>query len=646
MLVSMSKVEIIGPKVYFYEVLGLLHRLGCLHIEDVTKKGQLFVQPMKLDEQTSVKKQILQSLLVDINSILSSLLFDKQVDHEEMESLVEKYWREPEESFNDSVRAAVSSLKERAAALTKKRSDLQQELINLGRYEAIISKIIPLAGGIVALEGFDSLALLIEKKFVDSLQVIREELANMTKEQFHLMAAEVDEETVAVLIIYRKIYAAQVRSFILSENVNEVRLPEELAELSYDKALGRISIRRAEIPQELNQIQTELKQLADAWYMDLTAKKQVISDRLNELQIIPELGQTDYTFVIEGWMPKNRLRETQEAIKSKFGKRVALEEIQVSEAELEEAPVQYVHSRLVKPFERITQMFGNPRYGSVDPAPFLALFFPLFFGIILGDMGYASVVIVGGWWLKRRFKENEILQGLSLILIMAGISSFIFGFLYGEFFGDLPERFEIVRHVKIGGIMFPWERSKSEFLLPTLAFAVALGAAHIILGLVLGIVNAVRARARKHFIEKTAMLGALFSLFMIIGGSTSFLPKVLVTGGSALMVVFIALLIYSVGVMGPIEILGMVANIVSYARIMAIGLVSVILASLANEFGGMTGNVFLGVLVAAMVHAINIVIHLFTPSLHVLRLNFVEFYSKFYESGGKVYAPFKRGGEL
>jgi len=648
----MAKVDVIGPKGQFYEVLGVLHRLGCLHIEDISKKltkdKLFFIRQMNLDKTSNAKKQELQDILIDVNGILSTFRTreENQAESRKIKSLVDNLWLMDEVQFREMLNETILELKERSRELIATRAELQRELINLTRYEAVVSKIIPLAGQMVALEGFDSIALLLEKKFSGLIEAMRAELSKITKDQFHLMAAEADETSLAILIIFSKNYARQVRSFVLNENVNEVRLPEELSQLSYDKALARINARKADIPNELNQIETELKQLSDGWYLDLMAKKQVLSDRLSEIQLVPEFGQTDYTFIIEGWLPKKNLAETKKALRDNFGNKTVMQIIKLTEEESEEAPIQYTHSRLVKPFEPIAQLFGNPRYGQVDPSPFLALFFPLFFGIILGDMGYGLIVTFIGWLLRRKYKGNNMLQGLGLILIMAGISSFLFGFIYGEFFGDLPERLDIIRHVKVLGITFPWERSKSEYLLPTLMFAMALGVAHIFLGLVLGAINATRAGAKKHVIEKVGMLGALISLFVIIAASSAYLPKVLVSGGVGVLIVFIAMLIYSAGIMGPIEVLGTLGNIVSYARIMAIGLVSVILASLANQFGGMMGNIFLGILVATMIHALNIAIHVFTPSLHVLRLNFVEFYGKFYESGGRIYNPFKRGGGL
>jgi len=95
-------------------------------------------------------------------------------------------------------------------------------------------------------------------------------------------------------------------------------------------------------------------------------------------------------------------------------------------------------------------------------------------------------------------------------------------------------------------------------------------------------------------------------------------------------------------VFGTIEIMSTVGNILSYARLMAIGMASVILAMVANQLGGALGFVIIGVIVAILLHALNIVLAMFSPSIHSVRLHLVEFFSKFYEGGGIVYRPFKK----
>jgi V/A-type H+-transporting ATPase subunit I len=113
----------------------------------------------------------------------------------------------------------------------------------------------------------------------------------------------------------------------------------------------------------------------------------------------------------------------------------------------------------------------------------------------------------------------------------------------------------------------------------------------------------------------------------------------------ALTIIGIVLLSASLGclgvVMGPIEFIGLIGNVLSYLRIAAIGLASVYLAKVANEVAGMVGNVFVGAILAILIHALNLVLGMFSPTIHSLRLHYVEFFRKFYEGGGRPYEPFR-----
>jgi V/A-type H+-transporting ATPase subunit I len=94
-------------------------------------------------------------------------------------------------------------------------------------------------------------------------------------------------------------------------------------------------------------------------------------------------------------------------------------------------------------------------------------------------------------------------------------------------------------------------------------------------------------------------------------------------------------------IMGPIEFIGLIGNVLSYLRIAAIGLASVYLAKVANDVAGMVGNIFVGIIIALLIHALNLVLGAFSPTIHSLRLHYVEFFRKFYEGGGRPYKPFR-----
>jgi V/A-type H+-transporting ATPase subunit I len=139
------------------------------------------------------------------------------------------------------------------------------------------------------------------------------------------------------------------------------------------------------------------------------------------------------------------------------------------------------------------------------------------------------------------------------------------------------------------------------------------------------------------------MLLALASIIIIILAVVDKIPTVLLTPGIIMLVIGVPLIMYGGGIAGAIEIMSAIGNILSYARLMAIGMASVVLALVANKLGSSMGVLLVGFLVAAMLHMLNVVLCVFSPSIHSLRLHIVEFYTKFYTGGGRQYEPFKRG---
>ena len=171
------------------------------------------------------------------------------------------------------------------------------------------------------------------------------------------------------------------------------------------------------------------------------------------------------------------------------------------------------------------------------------------------------------------------------------------------------------------------------------------GAVHISLGLILGVWEAIKDRSRSHLLERGGMLVGLIGLFMIVSILTHLLPDGFMNVAIAVTIVGIVLLSVSLGylgiVMGSIEFVTLIGNVLSYLRIAAIGLASVYLAKVANEVAGIAGNVIVGVILAVLIHALNLVLGMFSPTLHSLRLHYVEFFRKFYEGGGRPYQPYR-----
>jgi V/A-type H+-transporting ATPase subunit I len=205
----------------------------------------------------------------------------------------------------------------------------------------------------------------------------------------------------------------------------------------------------------------------------------------------------------------------------------------------------------------------------------------------------------------------------------------IAGVAFGELFGDLGRRWFGLRP-----ILF----SREEALIPFLLLAVGIGAVHILLGLVLGVIAA--RRHPREAIGKSASTAAIVLIIVALLAAVDVLPHGFFTPAVIGLLIAFPVLIGAEGIVAPIELLSTVGNILSYARIMALGVASVMLAIVANRMVGAFGGAVVGVLFGLLFHLVNLVIGLFSPTIHALRLHYVEFFGKFYSPGGVRYQPF------
>jgi V/A-type H+-transporting ATPase subunit I len=314
-------------------------------------------------------------------------------------------------------------------------------------------------------------------------------------------------------------------------------------------------------------------------------------------------------------------------------------------------PVLLRNPRPIRSFEPLLGLLPLPRYGSIDPTKFLATFFPPMFGLMLGDIGYGLLLAVGAAMLFLFGRRKPRLRSLAVIAAICAFFTVGFGLVFGELFGDLGHRLGLQplwrERFSLGG------HDLGEAILGYLAIAVGVGVLQIIFGLVLGMINARRAGDRNMLWGNLARIAGILVLFFFVGRLVRLLPPVFSSFGIAALVAFLAIMIWQSirhpmhGMMLPLEVLSTIGNILSYARIMAIGVASVILALLATTLAGMMGNVVLAAIIVILVHALNLALGIIDPTIQGLRLHYVEFFSKFLLTGGKRFSPLnKLGGAI
>ncbi len=624
MLVPMSKVNIVGHRLSLDATLTALHRGKRVQVIDVNDDSGVRLPPLTVDDRQLRTTEDLRYLRARLDALLR-LLPEMEKEHPGQPV--------PEVDF-DVLRAEVDEAGPEIEALLGELDGLRRESETLPKHLETLGRLLPLLPDMTGLEGYETTALLVDARHATILGELNAHLTTELEGNFEMVSDRVDSRTIGAVVIYPRHASQLVLGRLGHEQVSRVRLPGQYEAMPFRQAMVAMESRRVELPAAIETAEDAVTDFVRA-HPHWAGGRRAVAARLEQLSAIRSLGATPHTFVLSGWVPTEELADLRDDLQREVGREVVVHEADIESDE--EPPVLLRNPRPVRPYESLVKLLQIPRYGTLDPATLMLIFLPLFFGMMLGDVVYGAIIVLGAWLLRRRLGTVGFAHDLDRVLMLSGVWTVIWGFVYGEFLGDLGNR--------LFGFEPLWI-NREEAIEPLLLFALAVGAVHITLGLVLGVWQAYQVKDRRKLGERIGMLLALIALFAITGVAAGMLPDQFMTPAIAGVIVGLVLLIAAGGVMGlllgPLEVMGTIGNVLSYLRIAAIGLASVYLARVANELG-FAAPVWLGIIVATLFHALNLVLGVFSPTIQALRLHYVEFFGKFYESGGKAFRPF--GGD-
>ncbi len=385
-----------------------------------------------------------------------------------------------------------------------------------------------------------------------------------------------------------------------------------------------------------------------------------------------DLTYTASAFVLEGWVREDEVEKTEQAIKDvtdaySFETRDPIEG--------EEPPSVVKNNKFVKPFEEVQTLYSRPAYGTIDGTPYMTPFYILLFGLMLSDTGYGILLMLGSWLYIKKKKPTGMSAGISRVLFWGGLSTIAWGVLTGSFFG-------ITRTDTSGGVftmigqffdrigIFPAWIDPMKNSMAMLGLCFGLGILHIVAGYLVGAIDRFSKGDWKAAIFDQ-ISWVLITLGLVIGflpaitgmaGSPIDLPKtvtmpaLIAAGAGALMVVLfkgrekknpLKRLVSGVG--GLYDITSVLSDILSYARLFALGIATGVIGQVFNMLSNMltgSSNIVFAILGAILCIVLVIVLHTFNVAInalgafvHCARLQYVEYYGKFYESGGKEFRP-------
>ncbi|MGQ0551536.1 MAG: V-type ATP synthase subunit I [Armatimonadota bacterium] len=657
MIVEMRRVLVFGPKRLLAPVMEEVQRLGVLHVDRIEAE-EASLSALQLDETASAQQAALERLRIRADALLGLLPAvpgDSHIPGGDSADLAD--------ADVDALESALAAIENEVRALSRRRLEAEEERELIKTYEGAVRVLSPLLGALRDSKSVETVGFILRGKDLTVVQALRNQLNELTNGRVEVVSRTIEEGKIGVVVAFLHRDAEAVRNFLTQAGISELRLPARYAEAGPAEAVRLMQQRREALPRELAEIDAALAEAARRYRPRVTAIRGLVADRLARLRALPNLVESRYTFILYGWAPASRMAEVRAALRRRFGHDVIVHDVPADPHDTAGVPVLLDNPAPIRPFQRLLALFRPPRYGTLDPTVYLAIFFPIFVGMVVGDVAIGILLFAFGWWMRNKAQHGETwdieipwvrinlgirvppdaLADMSWIVRILAIWTILFGVLYLEVFGNLIEH-----HFHVQPIFNRVELTTTFFYI-----TVAAGLVQVMLGYLLHLMIAVRHRHLVGVLESLAMISGVSALFAILGAMGNILPASYFTPGIALAAAFLVFVLIGIvlnrmAAMWLLEAISGMGNVLSYARLFGVGLAAAVLANVANELGGMFGPIWIGILLGII---IQLGILVFTFAGHVIqpaRLNWVEFLTKFkyHDETGNSYQPLhKTGGD-
>jgi V/A-type H+/Na+-transporting ATPase subunit I len=615
MIIKMARVRIAGPHEQRDPALRLLQDVGDLHVIPPEPAAAGLARPAGFGPHLACHAR---RMLDDVDSVLAALPATAA-------SVAPPQWPAP------LPRAArrVHALRKELNGLARARAALAEEQALLLQYRGFFEAFGPLIEREPRWPDARASFVLLRPGAGVSLEQLEASIQAAAGTQVEMHAKPLPSGETAVLLLAVGAAATRVESLLAATRLDELPAPHSLGEPNLLRAMPALRARLAQVDADLLANDKRCAEIAAQTRAELEALQAQLHDLLLLAEAQVQVRSGELLFVIEGWLPEPALAPLRERFARELGPEIVVSKVGTEPWTRADAPVALANPRLFQPFELITRAFPLPRYGSIDPTPFVAVSFPMFFGLMMGDVGYGLLLAAIAAIVRWRSRPGSTLRAVAEMALGCSLFTIVFGVLFGEFFGSLGADW--------GMRPLAFDREKS--LAPFLSFTIALGAVHILLGLVLAVIGAWRQGHRRQAVGRGLTIVMISLTALALLAAFKVLPSRLFTPAAIAVLIAFPVLVALEGIIAVVELMSAFGHILSYARIMALGTASLMLALIANRMVGALGSAIVGVAFALLFHLVNFAIGLFSPTIHALRLHYVEFFGEFYSAGGATYRP-------
>lgn len=657
MIATMDQVVVVGRRSRAKEVLTSLQNLGVVQVDTLDPGAtQESIRRLKLAGSDLEAKESWDRLVAKSTALLSELKID-----------VEQQQRVEVGADPVAIERDLKQVAEQVERLVAERGELTDELELIRAFQPLLRELAPLQGPLDDSRYLRSVAFLIDDGGLDAVTPKLEEQLGGAVE-FASRHHRGGHLVVAVTLATR---LADLRSALTKEGLSELVLPDGYAGLGVAKAAHVMEERARVLPQRLEAIAADLKKLAGQQGARLASLDRAARNQRERYDRLQDLAEGRYGFALRGWVPSADRDNVVASLTKQFGPDVVMSTREADAHHDEGVPVKFENPAWVRPFTGLLALFAPPKYGSFDPSWTLAVFFPLFFGLVVGDMGFGALFALIAYWLRRRGEAGKkldlgplnivvpagALKPISTVIYWCAAWSIVWGFLFGEVFGNFLERFPAGRpifyttlHHEPGYGLIDVPIFRVEVFTPLLLLSIGFGVLQVIGGWIIRVIYGARHGDMKHVYEGAGMASGLAGIVVFawayLNGALS---PALLGGVLVLMLVFLACAVLAKMPLMLVELISNSGNILSYLRLFAVGLSAALVANLVTSLGfAVAGTLpvigpILGIVLGAAVHLTAITLTIIGHTLQPLRLQYVEFFTKFgyYDASGRPYRPFK-----
>jgi len=638
-IVKMQKLDLIGFEEDKENIIKALMKAGTVHIVDSREK-------LEEDEWNElVHSENAEELIAEIDEKLARI--KSAIEYLSKYSTAKKALFAPKRKISEGEYNTVRDSESELWKVIETIEQYNHELTGLKSEENALRNLIS------SLEPWESLVRPLEITETEkvlfaigtvpasvNIAELEQELEGQAPESF-IEVVNQDKNQLYISVAYHKDISQPVTDFLKGIGFSGISfrgLTGTASEniLSLNNKIKKIEEKREEIHNKSKECADYIAKL-ETFYDCLVIER-------DRKKAMGRLLNTQRTFILEGWVPESEAGKIEKLLTKHWDCVVDIRNPEKGE----DFPILLKNNPLVRPFEMITEMYSLPSPNEIDPNLFLAPFYFIFFGMMVSDAGYGILLSLITGIVLLKFKLEGLAEKLIKLLFLGGISTLFWGAMFGGWFGNVVDVI-----------------TQGKFTIPPIWFNPLDNPMKLLIwSFVFGVVHIFTAMGLKGYlmIREKKYLDALFDIgfwyvfllglcFLLLGGNIAVIGKYMAIAGAILLILTqgrskknILSKLFS-GVLSLYNVASFLSDVLSYSRLLALGLSTGVVATVINTMGSLFGFNPIGIILFIIIFVIgsvfNMAINVLGAYVHTSRLQYVEFFGKFYEGGGKPYNPLK-----